>query len=102
MRFVKKRRKRLSPATVFGVILVTCVVCGILSYKHSVLKAQSKECINQIKELERQQKELEEEKEGLEDFRAYVKTDEYAEKVAREKFGLVYKDEIIFQPESDE
>lgn len=99
--FVRKRRKRLSPATVFGVIVMTLVICGILFYKQSVLQAQSKECINQIKELEKQQKNLEEEKKVLEEFKEYVKTDEYAEEVAREKFGLVYKGEIIFEPESE-
>ena len=59
---MRKRRKRLSPATVFGVIVMTMVICGILFYKQSVLQAQGKECINQIKELEKQQKELEQEK----------------------------------------
>ena len=66
-----------------------------------MLQAQGKECINQIKELEKQQKELEQEKKDLEQFKEYVKTDEYAEKIAREKFGLVYKGEIIFEPESE-
>ena len=98
---MRKRRKRLSPATVFGVIVMTMVICGILFYKQSVLQAQGKECINQIKELEKQQKELEQEKKDLEQFKDYVKTDEYAEKIAREKFGLVYKGEIIFEPESE-
>ena len=44
---------------------------------------------------------LEQEKKDLEQFKEYVKTDEYAEKIAREKFGLVYKGEIIFEPESE-
>ncbi len=102
VRFVRKRRKRLSPATVFGVIVVTLVVCGTLFYKQSVLHTQREECISQIKELEKQKKELDEDKKGLEQFKEYVKTDEYAEEVAREKFGLVYKGEIIFEPESEE
>ena len=50
-------------------------------------------------EIEAQKKKLEEDQKDLEKFRDYVKTDEYAEEVAREKFGLVYKDEIIFEPE---
>ena len=99
---MRKRRKRLSPATVFGVIVMTMVICGILFYKQSVLQAQGKECINQIKELEKQKKECSKEKKEIEEFKDYVKTDEYVEEVAREKFGLVHKGEIIFEPEEEE
>ncbi len=64
-----------------------------------MLKSQEKEYSSQLKELQKQKKKLAEDQENLEKFRDYVKTDEYAEEVAREKFGLVYKDEIIFEPE---
>ena len=37
--------------------------------------------------------------EDLKEFKKYVKTDEYVEEIARDKLGLVYKDEIIFEPE---
>ncbi len=98
---MRRRQKQLSRATVFGVIVLTLVICGILFYEQNALRAQSRECTSQIRELEKQQKELEKEKEELEQFKEYVKTDEYAEEVAREKFGLVYKGEIIFEPESE-
>lgn len=64
-----------------------------------MLKSQGKEYSSQLKELQQQKKKLAEDQKNLEKFRDYVKTDEYAEEVAREKFGLVYKDEIIFEPE---
>ena len=35
--------------------------------------------------------------EQIEDFRAYTRSDEYVEKTAREKFGFVYPDEVIFR-----
>lgn len=35
----------------------------------------------------------------IEEMKEYVKSDEYVEKLAREKLGLVYSDDIIFQPE---
>lgn len=101
MRGMRQRKKRLSRSTVFGVVILTAVICGILTYKQSSLKAQSREYTNQIKELEKQKEELWEEKESLEKFRDYVKTDEYAEEVARDKFGLVHKGEIIFEPEKE-
>lgn len=98
---MRRRRKKLSRATVFGVIVLVSVLCGTLTYKQNTLKAQGKEYASQIKELEQQKKELQEEKKDLEEFREYVKTDEYAEEVARDKFGLVYKGEIIFEPEEE-
>lgn len=99
MRVMRRRKKRLSRTTVCGVLVLAVVLCGILTYKQNTLKAQGKEYVNQIKELEKQKKELLDEKESLKKFRDYVKTDEYAEEVARDKFGLVYKGEIIFEPE---
>ena len=101
VRFVRKRQKRLSRATVFGIVLVTAVLCGTLTYKQNTLKAQGREYASQIEELEKQQKELQKEAEELEEFKEYVKTDEYAQEVARDKFGLVYKGEIIFEPEEE-
>lgn len=65
------------------------------------MQANGKEYVEQLKELEKKSRELEKEKEELKDFKDYVKTDEYVEEVAREKFGLVYKDEIIFEPEDE-
>lgn len=96
---MRRRRKRLSRATIFGVIVLTITLCGVFGYRQSILKAQEKEYSSQLKELKKQKKKLAEDKKSLEDFREHVKTDEYAEEVAREKFGLVYKDEIIFEPE---
>ena len=98
---MRKRQKRLSRATVFGVILLTVVLCSILVYKQSTLKAKEREYAVQIKELEKQKKECSKEKKEIEEFKDYVKTDEYAEEVAREKFGLVHKGEVIFEPEEE-
>ena len=98
---MRKRQKRLSRATVFGVILLTVVLCATLVYKQSTLKAKEREYAVQIKELEKQKKECTKRKKEIEEFKDYVKTDEYVEEVAREKFGLVYKDEVIFEPEEE-
>ena len=35
----------------------------------------------------------------LEEYRVYVQTKQYVEKVAKEKLGLVKKDEILFKAE---
>ena len=96
---LRRRRKRLSRATIFGVIILTITLCGVFGYRQSMLKAQGREYSSQLKELKKQKEKLAEDQKNLESFREHVKTDEYVEEVAREKFGLVYQDEIIFEPE---
>lgn len=97
-----RRRKKMSRATVFGVILVAIVLCGTMLYKQNAIKAEGKEYAAQIKELQKESKALKKEKEDLKDFKDYVETDEYVEEIAREKFGLVYKGEIIFKSDEKE
>lgn len=84
----------------FGVIVLTLVLCGTMLYKQNTLRAQGKEYASQISELKKEKKELTEKKKDLEAFKEYVKTDDYIEETAREKFGLVHKGEIIFEPEN--
>lgn len=96
---LRRRRKRLSRATIFGVIILTVTLCGVFGYRQSMLKVQGREYSSQLKELKKQKEKLAEDQKSLESFREHVKTDEYVEEVAREKFGLVYQDEIIFEPE---
>lgn len=62
---------------------------------------QEKEYEKQITQLKKEKKEADKRAEELKEYEEYVKTDEYIEEVAREKLGLVYKDEIIFEPDSD-
>lgn len=96
---LRRRRKRLSRATIFGVIILTITLCGVFGYRQSILRGQGREYSSQLKELKKQKEKLAQDQKNLESFREHVKTDEYVEEVAREKFGLVYEDEIIFEPE---
>ena len=88
----------MSPITVLGVIILSLTLCGTFGYRQFVLSSQKAENAKQITAL-KQKKQLVKEKEELKEFREYVKTDEYAEEVAREKLGLVHKGEILFIPE---
>lgn len=99
---MKKPQKRLSKWTVVGVIVFVTVLCSVMLYKQNVLKAQGKEYSAQIEELEKQRDELVQEKKAMKEHQEYVKTDEYIEEVARDKFGLVYRGEIIFEPDQSE
>jgi cell division protein DivIC len=95
----RRRKKKLSPFTVFGVIALCCVLCGTFTYKTVTLKAESAKYSAQISELQKEKKKLKEQKAEIKDYESYVKTKEYTEEVARNKLGLVYPDEIIFEPD---
>ncbi len=92
--------KKMSPVTVVGAVVLTTVLCGTFGYKQYVLGVQKTEYAAQIRELQKQKRNLALEREDLRTFADYVKTDEYAEEVAREKLGLVHKGEILFVPEN--
>lgn len=99
VRRYQRYQKKMSPMTIAGVIVLTLVMCGTFGYKQYALGVQKTEYASQIKELKKQKKKLVSEREDLKSFADYVQTDEYAEEVAREKLGLVHKDEILFVPE---
>ena len=49
-----------------------------------------------LEQIEEQNKRSEE----IEEYRKYTKTKQYVEDMAKEKLGLVYKDEVIFEAEN--
>lgn len=91
---VKKSRKNL--LLVAGVVLVLCVT---VSYSRVKLEAQEKACEKRMEELSKELSEEEKRAAEIEDYKAYVQTKKYIESEAREKLGLVYPDEIIFEAE---
>ncbi len=99
MRTVRRRRRRT------GLYLVMLVVgiflCTLLVQGYS-LRVNCKKLEEQQGQLLEKKESLEKEQEEIREKTAYMKTDKYIEDVAREKFGLVYDDEIIFVPESKE
>jgi len=51
-------------------------------------------------ELESKIQEQKERSEQLEEYKKYIQTKKFAEEIAKNKFGLIYPDEIIIKPES--
>ena len=94
--FRKKRQNRL------GMILVTMVV--IMLFTVILIKSidlQNKKAAYDEKEavLEQQIEAEEARTEELIEYEKYTKTAKYVEEVAKDKLGLVYEDEIIFESE---
>ena len=92
----------MSPITILGVIILTVTICGTVFYKQYRLREQQQEYMAKLQTLEQEKEELEQEKDKIEEFSKYIKTDEYVESIAREKFGLVYPGEILFIPEDED
>lgn len=73
------------------------LICGIVSLKRQDLDQVNAKSAARIAELNNDIDQEKEEAKDLEDQKAYVQTKKYIEEMAREKLGLVYKDEIIFE-----
>ena len=100
----KTRTIRREPSRVSknagSMILITIVlvmIAVIISFKNSELTekkaAYEKEEAYLIEQIEKENARTEE----IEEYRKYTKTKQYIEDMAREKLGLVKKDEIIFE-----
>ena len=95
-------KKHMNKFTIAAIIVLCAVLSFTILYYKSTLDAQSKEYMQQISELKKEKKNVDERTEDLEKFEKYVDTDEYVEQIARERLGLVYKGEIIFEPDDAE
>lgn len=99
-RRVKKRKKENlnNRMTLIGITMVVLSLAIAVHLKGIDLKA--KDATYQIREENLMaQKEAELARaEELEQYRVYVQTKQYIEKVAKEKLGLVNKDEVLLKP----
>lgn len=95
------RRTRKSGTGVGIIAFVVLIMFAIVTYSRVSLQERYDEA--QITNDRLKAKIEEQEKRALDisNLKAYVQTKQYIEDIAREKLGLVYKDEIIFE-EDDE
>ena len=92
---MKGRRKRRT--SLYLVMLLIGLFLGTLVVQGVSLRANCKKLAAQQTELQQKKKELKKEKKQIQEKKDYMETDEYIEDLAREKFGLVYNNEIIFK-----
>lgn len=94
--FRKKRQSRL------GMLLVTMVVLMLMTVivvKSNQLKDKMAEYDAKEAQLTEQIENEEKRTQELIEYEKYTKTAKYVEEVAKDKLGLVYEDEIIFESE---
>lgn len=79
------------------IIIVVCIVVVALAVRCQAISDRNDAYATQIETLEQKITDEQGRGESIESFRKYTHTNAYVEKVAREKLGLVYPDEVIFQ-----
>lgn len=92
-----RRRRKRNRTGLYLVMTVVLLFCGTLAIHGISLKSDCQTLEKKEKELEAKKVDLEKEKESIQEKQAYMQTDEYVEYIARQKFGLVYDNEIIFK-----
>lgn len=96
---MRKRRRRKSRAGLYLVMLVATLFVGTLAVHGYTLRANCQKLAEEQNNLKEKKESLKKERETIKEQSKYRKTDQYVEDVAREKFGLVYDNEIIFKAE---
>lgn len=94
---VKKRRK----SGVYMITSVVFVLCFIFVYNSFDMKSQIRNNAEVEEDLRSQITQQEELKEELIKESEYVQSDDYIEEIARDKLGLVHKNEIIFKKQQN-
>lgn len=95
-----KRKSRNSWGNRMALIGITMVVMSLGVVTHvgtASLRKKEQEYAVKEQNLEKTKAQEEARAAELEEYRIYVQTKQYVEKVAKEKLGLVNEDEILFK-----
>lgn len=85
------KQKRFKAGRLIFILAVCYVGYTLVSQQITINRIQ-----DQIDDIDRQNKKIEESNKYLNDQIEYAKSDEYKEKIAREKIGLIKPGEIIY------
>lgn len=94
---MKTRKRKKRRTSLYLVMLVVGIFLSTLIIQGVGLRANCQKLATEQSQLEEKKKSLQKEKEKIKEKSKYMKTDKYIEDIAREKFGLVYDNEIIFK-----
>ena len=79
-----------------SISMVVCMLVVLLAFKEHSLQVKYQTNENRKAQLE-EEITTEARTKDIEDMQEYMQSDEYAEKIAKEKIGLVKDNEIIFK-----
>ena len=94
--YKKRRQNRLGMILVSVVVLMLCLV---LTVSMLSLNKKRNSYIERQESLQQQIDAENRRADDLVEYEKYTKTAAYVEEVAKDKLGLVYEDEIVFQAE---
>lgn len=94
----RRRKNRRKTGTGFILVLVL-MIFGTVSIARAKLDDEKADLLIRQQEVEQKLAEEKERSSQIEDLSAYVETKKFIEDTAREKLGLVYEDEVIFESE---
>lgn len=93
----RHRRAKRNKRNILLLTIVMCVLSATILFNGLALKYKTDVYAAQAQELELKLDAEAQRTEEIKELEEYTKSDEYIEEVAREKLGLVYPNEIIFQ-----
>ena len=93
----KTARARQNKRTMLGITAVVCVLMAVVLVQGQSLSSKLSANARRTEELQQQIEDENQRTEDIGEMQEYMQSDEYAEKVAREKLGLVKDGEILFK-----
>lgn len=96
VRAKRTKQYKLCIVAISGVLLI---LGGVLFVDSIPARGKKQEQEKRIAELEQMKEAEEAEAEELDELEEYVGTKQYIEDVAKDKLGLVYENEILFEAE---
>ena len=92
------RRKRQKQSAILGMVLAFALVMimgAVIWSGKRTLEKQNKEYQARVAQLQQQNRSDE-----IDEYKKYIQTKKFAEEVAKDKFGMIYPDELVFKPEN--
>ena len=99
----KKRQNKRAESNRLGMLAIAVTVLlllGVMMVKSRELKKTLAVYETRAASLEQEIEEQKDRTEEIDQLKEYMQTDEYIEQVARERFGLVKDNEIVFEEEN--
>lgn len=94
----KNKNGLVNRMALIGITAVILSLAVVVNIGAASLKEKNREYLAREEELSKSVAEEESRAAQLAEYRIYVQTKQYVEKVAQEKLGLVKKGEILFKP----
>ena len=97
------RRKRQKQSAILGMVLAFALVMimgAVIWSGKRTLEKQNKEYQARVAQLQEQVEEQQNRSDEIDEYKKYIQTKKFAEEVAKDKFGMIYPDELVFKPEN--